>query len=88
MLVRIVEVAGTRIQTIRNQRGHFMRAHHVIVVAAVILVGFGVKLFFFSAPAVEAGILTGANASMNILQMHIDYPKMKNLPVLDIKDPI
>ena len=65
-----------------------MRANHVIAVVAVILIGFGVKLFFFSAPAVEAGIHTGANASMNILQMHIDHPNMKNLPALDVKDPI
>ena len=65
-----------------------MRAYHVIAVAAVILVGFGVKLFFFSVPTVEVGIHAGEEASMNILQMHIDYPKMKNLPVQDVKDPI
>ena len=65
-----------------------MRAHHVIAVVTVILIGFGVKLLFFSVPAVEAGIRTGANASMNILQMHIDHPNMKNLPALDVKDPI
>jgi hypothetical protein len=65
-----------------------MRAYHVIAVAAVILVGFGVKLFFFSVPTVEAGIHAGEDARMNILQMHIDYPKMKNLPVQDVKDPI
>jgi hypothetical protein len=88
MLVRIAEAAGTRIETIRKRRGHFMSAHHAIAVAAVILVGFGVKLFFFSAPAVEAGIHSGEDARMNVLQMHIDYPNMKNLPVQDVKDPI
>jgi hypothetical protein len=63
-----------------------MRAHHIVAVVAVILIGFGVKLFFFSVPAVEAGIHAGEDAPMNILQMHIDYPKMKNLSVQDIKD--
>jgi hypothetical protein len=64
----------------------FMRVHYAIAVVAVILIGFGVKLLF-RAPAVEAGTPTGANASMNILQMHRDHPNIKNLPVLDVKDP-
>jgi len=31
-----------------------MRLHHAIAVAAAILIGFGVKLFFFPAPIAEA----------------------------------
>jgi hypothetical protein len=31
-----------------------MRAHHVIAVVAVILVGVGLKLVFFTAPTAEA----------------------------------
>ena len=31
-----------------------MRAHHAIAIVAVILVGFGLKLIFFSAPIAEA----------------------------------
>jgi hypothetical protein len=88
MLVRIAEAAGTRIRTIRNRWGLFMRAHHVIAVAAIFLVGFGAKLFFFSAPEVEAGVHAGENARMDVLQMHIDYPKMKDLLVQDVKDPL
>ena len=64
----------------------FMRVHYAIAVVAVILIGFGVKLFF-RVPAVEAGTPIGANASMNILQIHRDHPNIKNLPVLDVKDP-
>ena len=65
-----------------------MRLHYAIAVVAVILIGFGVKLFFFSVPAAEADIYAVKNGSMNVLQLHIDYPNIKNLPVLDVKDPI
>jgi hypothetical protein len=71
-----------------NTRPPFMRLYYAIAVVAAILIGIGVKLSFLPAPAVEADIPTGANANMNILQMHIDHPKMKDLPVLDVKDPI
>jgi hypothetical protein len=65
-----------------------MRLHHAIAVVAVILIGFGVKLFFFSAPAAEANLHAVENASMNVLQMHIDHPNMKTVPVQDITDPM
>jgi hypothetical protein len=67
--------------------GGSMRLHYAIAVVAVILIVFGVKLFFFQAPAVEAGIPPGSNASMNILQIHRDHPNIKDFPVLDVKDP-
>jgi hypothetical protein len=38
-----------------------MRAHHAIAVVAVILISFGVKMFFFSAPTAEADV---KNSSM------------------------
>jgi hypothetical protein len=60
-----------------------MRAHHGITVVAIILIGFGVKLFFFPTPAVEADTLA---ASMNVLQMHKDHPNIKNLPVQKTHD--
>jgi hypothetical protein len=46
------------------------------------------SLFFFSGPAVEADIHAVKGDSMNVLQMHIDHPNMKNLPVQDVNDPI
>jgi hypothetical protein len=66
----------------------FLRLHHVIAAVAVILIGFGVKLLFFSAPVAEADLHAVENASMNVFQMHIDYPNMKILPAGDVKDPI
>jgi hypothetical protein len=65
-----------------------MRSHHAIAVVAAVLIAFGVKLFFFSAPAAEADIHAVKGDSMNVLQMHIDHPNMKNLPTQDVKDPI
>jgi hypothetical protein len=65
-----------------------MRSHHAIAVVAAILIALGVKLLFFSAPAAEADIHAVKSDSMNVLQMHIDHPNMKNLPVQDVKDPI
>jgi len=63
-----------------------MRFHHVIAIVAVLMIGFGVKVFFFSSPAVEAEV--PKNAGMNIFQLHMDYPNMKTLPVQDVKDPV
>jgi hypothetical protein len=65
-----------------------MRLHHAIAVVMAILIGLGVNLFFFSAPTAEADINAVKNASMNVLQMQIDHPNMKNLRVQDVKDPI
>jgi hypothetical protein len=65
-----------------------MRLHYAITVVAVILIGFGVKVFFFPAPIAEADLHAVKNGSMNVLQMHIDHPNVKDLPVLDVKDPI
>jgi len=57
-----------------------MRKHHVVAVIAILLIGLGVKQFFFPPKAADAD----TNAStMNVLQMHIDHP---NLPVQKIHD--
>ena len=63
-----------------------MRAHHAIAVVTVILISFGVKMFFFSAPTAEADIHAGPSASMDILQLHIDHPNRNNLPVQKMHD--
>jgi hypothetical protein len=57
-----------------------MRKHHVIAVVAVLLIGVGVKQFFFPPKAAEAD--THAS-NMSVLQMHIDHP---NLPAQTIHD--
>jgi hypothetical protein len=63
-----------------------MRSHHVVAIVVVLIIGFGAKVLFFSSPAAEAEVPN--NASMNILQMHLDHPNIKALPVEDVKDPV
>jgi hypothetical protein len=46
-----------------------MRSHHIVVIAVVLVVGVGVKMFFFS-PRAQASLETPTNASMNALQMN------------------
>ena len=58
-----------------------MRTHHAIAVVAVLFIGIGAKWFFFSAPTAEADIHDVPSASMNVLQMHHDFPNMGNLTV-------
>jgi hypothetical protein len=55
-------------------------AHYAIAVIAVILVAFGVKLFFFSAPTAEAGL--AVTSRMDIAKMH----ENANLPVQHLHD--
>jgi hypothetical protein len=60
-----------------------MRAHHVIAIVAAILVGFGLKLIFFSAPIAEADVGSVKSVSMDISEMH---QNIKNLPVEKFHD--
>jgi len=60
-----------------------MRAHHVIAVIAVILVGVGVKLIFFSAPTAEADTLSIRSVSVDVSQLH---QIAKSLPVQTFRD--
>ena len=57
-----------------------MRKHHVIAVVAVLIIGVGVKQFFFPPKAAEAD---PHSATLDIRQMHIDHP---NLPVQKMHD--
>jgi hypothetical protein len=60
-----------------------MRAHHVIAVVAVILVGVGMKLIFFTAPTAEADPLSIKSAGVDVSQLH---QNVKNLPVQNFHD--
>ena len=60
-----------------------MRAHHAITIVAAILVGFGLKLIFFSAPIAEADVGSVKSVSMDISEMH---QSIKNLPVEKLHD--
>ncbi len=63
--------------------GAVMRAHHVIAVVAVILVGVGVKLIFFTAPTAEADPLSIKSVGVDVSQLH---QNVKNLPVQKLHD--
>jgi len=58
--------------------GAIMRAHHVITIIAVILVGVGLKLLFFSAPTAEAVSLPVKSAGVDVSRLQ---QNAKNLPV-------
>jgi hypothetical protein len=60
-----------------------MRARHVIAVVTVILVGFGLKLAFFSGPIAAADVGSVKSVSMDISEMH---QNIKNLPVEKLHD--
>ncbi len=47
-----------------------MRAHHIIVVIAVLAMGLGAKQLFFPPMKAEANI---PSANMNVLQMQIEH---------------
>ena len=64
-------------------KGAFMRAHHVLTVAAAILVGLGVKLFFFAAPTAEAVSLPIKSAGVDVSQLHHN---VKDLPTEEFHD--
>jgi hypothetical protein len=42
-----------------------MRSNHIIVIATVVAVCFGVKLVFFSAPTAEANVQAGKSLGMH-----------------------
>jgi hypothetical protein len=60
-----------------------MRAHHAIAVLTVILVGFGLKLTFFSAPIAAAVVGSTKSVSIDVSEMQ---HKIKNLPVENFHD--
>jgi hypothetical protein len=65
-----------------------MRTYHILGIAILLMVGFGIKVFFFQSSATEARRDLPARASMDTFQMHLDFPKLKEIPVQDVKDPI
>jgi len=62
----------------------FMRAHHVIAVVAVLVIGLGAKQFLF--PPKQADADTVQSASLNVFQMQIDHPNKKDLPAQTMRD--
>ena len=58
-----------------------MHSRYVVAVVAIVAVGFALRWLFFSNPTADAE----ASSTMNIFDMQ---QQIKDLPVLDIKDPI
>jgi hypothetical protein len=63
----------------------FMRAHHVIAVVAVLVIGLGAKQFLFPPRQADADINAVPSASVNVLQMQSDV-EMKTLPAQKMRD--
>jgi len=64
-----------------------MRSHHVIAIAAVLVIGFGVKTLFFPNRPAEAEPQGLTSASMDVFQVHLDHPYAKDLPEQRIAEP-
>ena len=60
-----------------------MRTHPAIAVVTIILVGFGLKLTFFSAPIATADVGSTKGVSIDVAVMH---KNIKNLPVEKFHD--
>ncbi len=60
-----------------------MRARHVIAIVAAILVGFSLKLTFFSAPIAAADVASVKSVSMDVFELQ---QNIKNLPVVKLHD--
>ena len=60
-----------------------MRAHPVVAVATLILVGVGVKLTFFSAPMAAADVRFTKSASIDVAEIQRE---IKDLPVENLHD--
>jgi molybdenum-dependent DNA-binding transcriptional regulator ModE len=63
----------------------FMRAHHVIAVVAVLVIGLGAKQFLFPPTQADANINAVPRNSVNVLQMHRDIDT-KSVPVQKMND--
>ena len=60
-----------------------MRAHHAIAIVAILLIGFGLKLTFFSPPPAEAVVPQVEIVRMDVFQMQ---QNAKNLPEQKMND--
>jgi hypothetical protein len=78
-----MEFAGTEVRA--NMEAP-MRYHHAIAIAAVLAVGFAIRIFAFASP--EAGAKQPINnGGIDLHQMMIQYPT-KDLPVQDVENPV
>jgi molybdenum-dependent DNA-binding transcriptional regulator ModE len=64
----------------------FMRAHHVIAVVAVLVIGLGAKQVVFPPQQADADINAVPSASVNVHQMLIDHPNRNKFPAQKMHD--
>ena len=62
-----------------------MRFHHVVTIAVVLLIGFGIKMAYFPSQPAEARI---SATTMDVLQMQSAFPNMKGLQEQDVAQPV
>jgi hypothetical protein len=62
-----------------------MRSRYIAAMLAVLVAGFGIRWLFFANQPAEAQPEAGSSATMDLFKMQKDS---KDLPVLEIKDPI
>jgi len=60
-----------------QQPEDLMRVHHAIAIFAIVLIGFALKLTFFSAPPAEADARSVESLRMDVSQLH---QNIKTLP--------
>ena len=60
-----------------------MRAHHIIAVVAVLVIGLGAKLYLFPPKQAEADVFP--TATTNVLQLQTDID-MKQIPAQKMND--
>ena len=66
----LVSVAQQSENFRRVEEGLSMRSHYGLTIIALVLIGFGVKLFFFPAPSAEANTKIGRNVGIDVSEMH------------------
>jgi hypothetical protein len=82
----LIEVQRGELSTWRREP--LMRTYHVVGVAILVMVGLGIKIFCFPNWATDAHRDLPKRASMETFRMHLDFPKVRDIPVQDVKDPI
>ena len=63
-----------------------MRVRYVVAIAAILVIGLGARVVTSSVSGAHAYLEARTNDSMNVLQMHRDYPNMKNVPLQKVHD--
>jgi hypothetical protein len=62
-----------------------MRSRHILAIVAVLAAGVAIKWMFFANRTAEAQSESASSTTMDVFQMQRDS---KDLPALEIKDPI